>query len=104
MAEKYKLPPGVKKAWTQALRSGEYAQAEGYLKASGGYCCLGVLAECAGELVGGKYRGFSGTLGSGACNPDDQAIPAETQSELVRLNDESNKSFEEIATWIERNL
>ena len=42
----------VKAAWVQALRSGKYQQATGYLRdiipASGkqyGYCCLGVLAD-----------------------------------------------------------
>lgn len=39
----------LKKAWTSALRSGEYRQCRNQLTSgSGGYCCLGVLAKIAG--------------------------------------------------------
>jgi len=33
--------------WIKALRSGKYAQGEGYLRAGDAYCCLGVLCEVA---------------------------------------------------------
>lgn len=35
----------IKKLWVDALRSGKYQQAEGALRISDGYCCLGVLCE-----------------------------------------------------------
>jgi hypothetical protein len=37
----------VKALWLDALRSGEYEQAKGYLKTDDGYCCLGVLCDIA---------------------------------------------------------
>lgn len=40
----------LKALWLEALRSGEYRQANGTLKDSdGGYCCLGVLSHVASE-------------------------------------------------------
>lgn len=35
----------IKTKWIEALRSGEYVQAQGYLHNSKGYCCLGVLCD-----------------------------------------------------------
>ncbi len=35
----------VKKAWLEALRSGEYKQAQGTLRREDSYCCLGVLCD-----------------------------------------------------------
>lgn len=53
MTDTVELAPEVKaerlKLWTAALRSGEYAQAKGYLKTDDGYCCLGVACEVAIE-------------------------------------------------------
>ncbi len=40
--------PGLKK-WTDALRSGRYAQGINYLCRNGSYCCLGVLCELQGR-------------------------------------------------------
>jgi hypothetical protein len=37
----------IKERWVAALRSGEYRQAEGYLRTEEGFCCLGVLCELA---------------------------------------------------------
>lgn len=35
----------VKKAWLEALRSGNYKQGQSWLKDGDKYCCLGVLCE-----------------------------------------------------------
>jgi len=35
----------VKKAWVEALRSGEYKQCTGQLRRGDSYCCLGVLCN-----------------------------------------------------------
>jgi hypothetical protein len=46
------MKPDVKEQWIKDLRSGEFEQALSDLKSnkSGGYCCLGVLAnQCATE-------------------------------------------------------
>jgi hypothetical protein len=37
----------IKSLWVEALRSGEYRQAQGKLRKDEGYCCLGVLCEIA---------------------------------------------------------
>jgi hypothetical protein len=36
-----------RKAWTDALRSGDYAQGQTYLRAGDNYCCLGVACDVA---------------------------------------------------------
>ena len=39
----------IAERWTAALRSGKFAQTQGALHTSHGYCCLGVLCELAVE-------------------------------------------------------
>lgn len=106
-----KINKDVKKLWTAALRSGEYRQTTGVLKApSGGYCCLGVLLStmegesCFSGNVQDGYEAF-GRIG---CLPQEQAqnygIDANTESKLVELNDDDGKSFAQIADWIDSNL
>lgn len=41
--------------WAAALRSGEYAQAQGSLQTPNGYCCIGVY----GKLCGLDFDGLS---------------------------------------------
>lgn len=41
------LRPSVRKAWVEALRSGEYKQAHDALRSNGNFCCLGVLCDLA---------------------------------------------------------
>lgn len=45
-----KLPKKFKRKWINALKSGEFRQAEGVLKVTGSeqYCCLGVACIIAG--------------------------------------------------------
>jgi len=52
--------PGLTK-WVQALRSGNYQQGTGSLHENGQYCCLGVLCETQGRLVGGSDGGETRT-------------------------------------------
>lgn len=33
--------------WTRALKSGQYAQGDGYMRSNSGYCCLGVAMDIA---------------------------------------------------------
>jgi hypothetical protein len=54
-----KLKPEVKEQWLTALRSGEYTQAQEYLRtADDGYCCLGVLCDLAvkGGVIGEPHQ------------------------------------------------
>lgn len=39
------MNPEIKTEWLAALRSGEYKQETGILRARGGFCCLGVLCD-----------------------------------------------------------
>lgn len=63
--------------WVAALRSGEFKQAQGGLKSSEGYCCLGVLCELhRRETVAGEWSGDASlwlTYGSRPDDPDGNA-------------------------------
>jgi hypothetical protein len=93
----------LKAAWVKALRSGKYRQAKLALRKEGAFCCLGVLCRVAripiarngttvSESVGGDYRPIAVILGG------------QTMNHLMCLNDSSDKSFPEIADYIEASL
>jgi hypothetical protein len=104
----------VKARWLDALRSGKYKQGTGALKTSDGrYCCLGVLCTVEkpvewdearrtmyeGDLVlKGSWSGLSNNL---LVRWD---IPRGQMNDLIALNDDDIKSFNEIADYIERNM
>jgi hypothetical protein len=127
-----KLKPAVKKAWTEALRSGRYTQGRETLRSNyDKFCCLGVLCELAtaqgvippavkndiwGDFsYGDKHFGDlrSGTL---PVSVQDWAYedfdPADRQLSDPMLgdwcasdwNDAHEASFEEIADLIEQHL
>lgn len=101
-----------KKQWVDALRSGKYGQCRGRLQYRGKYCCLGVwvavtkdvtmdargesMINAQGEDVG--YDPLFNLLG----------IHPETETPYVsilwKMNDNEQKSFNEIADYIEQNL
>jgi len=113
-----------KAIWVKALRSGEYEQGKGQLCITwdgvSKYCCLGVAIEelvdadwepqegSVSSVVGWGIRGLTGRL------PMEErekiGISLEAESELIHMNDgtgkyyDSDKSFSEIADWIEENL
>lgn len=119
-----KLSPELKAKWLAALRSGEYRQGHEHLcllerRAEDVdvtcYCCLGVLAEVAGERL---VPSTSVATLDDICRSDlvggwgspKEAFMAEEpethttiQRKLAAMND-TGKSFEEIADWIEANL
>lgn len=109
MSQKFKLDPGVKTAWVQALRSGRYRQGAGALHdyTNNTFCCLGVLEkECgAVDADGDPVRQGNSFL-------QDGIIPRRVQEELAYLNDGEHfgqppvppKTFDEIADYIEENL
>lgn len=41
------MNPEIKALWLKALRSGDFAQVQGHLGDTKGFCCLGVLCEIA---------------------------------------------------------
>jgi hypothetical protein len=107
-----------KTLWLEALRSGKYSQAFGFLKVQREgkyhYCCLGVLCE----ILKDKYEIREGTnaLTPGVtyfdCNSDalsDKLIHtfklvAYEVSNLYRMNDFDKLTFSQIADWIEAHV
>lgn len=112
----HKMNPELKKKWLRALRGDYYHQTRGALMSrySGGFCCLGVLADVAGVLdrESGCVRGAEHDLGNWPREEvpypfpsfDKDGFVADTEAVLIGLNDDERKSFDEIADWIEENL
>lgn len=91
-----------RKLWVEALRSGKYKQGKEWLIANGAYCCLGVLAKCAGypsgDLAGcGTLSGFPRALEFVGLTSD---IGDYGNTTLCDRNDKG-ASFAEIADIIE---
>jgi len=114
-----KMNPEVKTAWVQALRSGEYQQTSGSLRATSGsrasYCCLGVLCDISGLGKWGSSDyyaiGLHFALGilpeevaewAGFSSSD----PATGEDDWTRLSyqNDSGLSFADIADLIEENF
>ena len=87
--------------WIKALRSGDYQQAHGNLWHGGayaGYCCLGVFSHTLRGKMPSKNRCF--------LSPDERhesGLSCEQTLKLVDFNDEDERSFKWIATWLERH-
>lgn len=112
----------IKKQWLSALRSGKYTQTKGILRTTNNeFCCLGVLCNVVNpqnwhlEEEGGPYYSYNYLK----CSLSDEVIeaaelpetvangksnPLNTEGQLTRLNDVDNKSFAEIADYIEKHL
>lgn len=102
----------LKNQWVKALRSGNYEQGKNLLRSKENkFCCLGVLCDLMNsqawdesyiETVGGYYWGASGAIIIGF----DTIIntPGIEQGNLTNMNDTQNKSFAEIADFIEANV
>lgn len=108
------MDPEYKAKWIAALRSGDYKQTQGTLRRDEACCCLGVLCSLVPEAEW-KPTNYSPRL---HCHYKDAAssshlpfnirtlmrISVDQQTELISLNDNDQKSFAEIATYIEENL
>jgi hypothetical protein len=110
------MNPVAKGLWLTALRSGEYEQGKHYLNLNGKLCCLGVLSEEAiksGVVVkreqdqdGGPYH-YDGQSAYPPRPVYEWAGFGEhvgVDTKLANMNDEYDKTFLEIADWIEENL
>lgn len=99
--------------WLAALRSGDYKQGTGTLhteeKGVHSYCCLGVLCEVQ-QIRKIAYTSDSANRTAYAYGDDGKLVyyPGNLTSwendvtvELMNLNDNKKRSFEEIADWIE---
>lgn len=105
------MDPELKTKWVKALRSGKYKQGNGQLKLMGGeYCCLGLLCEIHpdGKWMNGirpvyRFEGESAWAYLPNVLRERIGIDPFEEIDVAKLND-ANKSFDEIADWIEENL
>lgn len=104
-----KLDPVFKAQWIAALRSGEYKQGKHRLFKDGAYCCLGVACKVSGlsddDLKDYVYTGIidvnhPGVLPQVLVKTFLNDVP----HKLADMNDKGDKSFSQIADWIEANL
>ncbi len=110
------LKPDVKKKWLKALRSRKYQQGVGWLRdEKNQFCCIGVLCDTL-KLKWEKHPHRDVFMAHDEHDQDPartRAMPKktrkaiglspETEMELMDLND-AERSFEEIADWIEKHL
>jgi hypothetical protein len=113
------MTPELKQKWIEALRSGKYTQTTGRLRsmaypdnqpqpAAASFCCLGVLCEVVDPL------GWVGTEWNYQDDRHNKNLPdrfrtaiemtPEQETWLIRMNDDDQFSFEQIAAVIEREL
>jgi hypothetical protein len=94
----------IKTKWIEALRSGEFKQAQNKLQQGDGYCCLGVLCRVADLtidaredtiIVDGYVMSYDALSKFG--------LTETLRAPLISMND-SGKTFSDIAAYIEANL
>lgn len=94
------MKPEHKKAWIDALRSGEYKQGKGvlYNKKDNTYCCLGVLYEVTeGLRITKDLNGPFDNINTEGYIP---LFPL-VDTEIWRLNDIDKLTFNHIADILE---
>lgn len=101
------------KKWTDALRSGKYTQGKRSLCTPQGYCCLGVLCEVAIENGVPLEKRSTGSLEfkkSFSYDSSSKFLPDKVltwigedldQTMLAAMNDTYNKTFSEIADYLD---
>ena len=105
------MNPELKQKWVDALTSGTYRQGRRALRDNDDcFCCLGVLCDIVDPGGWEKTPGsiYSYFIEDGEDN--DSVIPdplreklglsLKDQQDLIDMNDEANRSFEEIAAFI----
>lgn len=97
----------IKKQWVEALRSEDYDQGIGYLKANDKFCCFGVLCDIHSKNNEEKWEEEK-YMGNVALFPiplmDWSGIHSQPIiDDLIDRND-SGESFSEIADIIEQKL
>jgi hypothetical protein len=86
----------LKAKWVEALRSGEFSQCQKEIGCDSHLCCIGVA---------GVVAGFSQNANWGTYDVAERlGLTADQREALIELNDWQNKSFPEIADYIEANL
>ena len=107
----------IKAKWVAALRSGEYAQGEGYLKdLQGRHCCLGVLCEISAAETGfgipenlsettqDEYLGYTVKEWAGLENCHGALVCIDGAQHNLTIHNDNGKTFLEIADAIEEQL
>lgn len=93
------MNPDMKAKWIEALRSGKYQQGRNRLiTESGRYCCIGVGAKVLFPEF--EFNPDTATV----CAAEKLGLTGGQQQGLVEMNDFQDKSFAEIADYIEKNL
>jgi len=96
--KQYRLPKEFAEKWIAELRSGKHEQIKGMLCDGAGFCCLGI----ADSIVAGNEKSDWGTIPQYSEGVPKEIIGDNTlTAKLTSMNDEGNKTFPEIADWIE---
>lgn len=110
MKQEYpKLPKDFKTQWIEALRSGKYKQGVRRLhnKEHDAYCCMGVACRLVDKDIDLEDWGVIADSLNLNLPPMLVSKPFDAKlvpDKLIDLNDIQDKSFNEIADWIEENL
>ena len=99
----------LKNKWIKPLRAGKYKQIKNRLKDHNGHCCMGVLCEISNKLPfilkpGTNYfsiEDFNGIIPEKFLNLI--KLERNVQIKAIGMND-SNKSFNEIADYLQEEL
>jgi hypothetical protein len=83
----------AKKLWVDGLRSGDYKQGFGDLRARGCHCALGVLIEVSGTEYTDVYSLYANV-----------ELSITARKAVIHLNDDKKESFEMIADYIDAYL
>lgn len=100
----------IKAFWVDALRSGKYKQAKKQLSDGKKFCCLGVLCDVMAHPLWEHDNDYDAQMMLDELWEIPPAlrkrceITCREQTKLIDLNDSENKTFSEIADWIEENL
>lgn len=103
-----KLPIEFKRKWVKALKSGKYNQCIRKLYDGNSYCCLGVACVINGinkrllNAVGQPPFKFSSL--PAIIREDSEGKSNAVMNRLMEMNDGENKTFPEIADYIQKNL
>ncbi len=94
-AEKIQMNPILKKNWVDALRSGKYKQGMGelYNELGNNYCVIGIF---------NKINNYSNESSVGY-DPLKAIIGQDAVDELWGMNDIKDKTFDQLADFIEEN-
>lgn len=93
----------VKNKWITELRSGKYSQAIKTLKDGDCYCPLGILCLIYFKEHGGDFKEIPPTSYIPQHISKWAKLNILKQDDIMKMNDEQNLSFEQIADFIQKN-